>query len=323
MNRLLPGITVGIPTYNRSAAVCETVNNFFSDLFTQDLYAGRCIRLIVSDNASDDDTVDELRAIMSTRAEGCRKRSCMQVLESASNGGIQGNLLRLLDACETEYLLVWSDEDDLSVAGVLRAEQALNMHPAAFASPKFAIDGRTYRGRRHGRAIQPFECNEAAFYFSGIIFSIEAFRKYRSAFIAAGCFSNSAMYPPVEVLQGLLALGFCARWLPIEIGKKRVQLPSHIRMSDGSSYAKINGRIEQAKRADKWFTALEALVSDKSGRRVVRRLMQHESRRLLWVVRGALEHEESQLLRATSDHLRTLMRLHPAFLLKGILNRVL
>lgn len=62
MKTPLPGITVGIPTYNRADAVSETVGNFLESLSVGDDSVDADVRVMVSDNASDDATLDRLAA---------------------------------------------------------------------------------------------------------------------------------------------------------------------------------------------------------------------------------------------------------------------
>lgn len=321
MKTPLPGITVGIPTYNRADAVSETVGNFLESLSVGDDSVDADVRVMVSDNASDDATLDRLRALSLTSLKIGQANTRLRILENASNAGFQGNLLRLLDACETEYLLVWSDEDDLSAAAVRAVQRALKSRRIAFASTQFFMGERMYRGRRRGRTIRPSESDAAAFYLSGLIVSVEAFREHREIFVSSGCFSDQSLYPQVEVLQGLLSFGCLARWLPIRIGSKRAQLPSRIEMADGTAYYSVAGRVEQAKRAERWFTVLESETLDDLGQRVVRRLSRQASRELINRLSHALAHEDSELLKWSAHEIRTLLMLNPRRLWQKIVSK--
>lgn len=90
-------ITVGIPTFNRSGFLKETIETVLAQTFTS-------FRLIVSDNASVDDTPDVVRSFSDERIEYVR---------SARNVGAIGNLNRLIALTETEYLVLLPDDDAL------------------------------------------------------------------------------------------------------------------------------------------------------------------------------------------------------------------
>jgi glycosyltransferase involved in cell wall biosynthesis len=90
-------LTVGIPTFNRAALLRETIESVLAQSFTS-------FRLIVSDNASDDDTPEVVRSFDDERIEYVR---------SAHNVGSIGNLNRLIGLAETEFLVLLPDDDIL------------------------------------------------------------------------------------------------------------------------------------------------------------------------------------------------------------------
>ena len=92
-----PNLTVGIPTFNRAGWLSETIESVLGQTFTG-------FRLVVSDNASDDDTPDVVRSFGDDRIEYMR---------SEHNVGAIGNLNRLIAFAETELLLLLPDDDIL------------------------------------------------------------------------------------------------------------------------------------------------------------------------------------------------------------------
>jgi glycosyltransferase involved in cell wall biosynthesis len=90
-------ITVGIPTFNRSRLLKETIETVLAQSFTS-------FRLIVSDNASEDDTPDVVQSYSDERIEYVR---------SARNIGAIGNLNRLIALAETDFLVLLPDDDGL------------------------------------------------------------------------------------------------------------------------------------------------------------------------------------------------------------------
>ena len=105
-------LTVGIPTYNRSGLLREAIESVLAQTFTD-------FRLIVSDNASDDDTAEVVRSFGDERIEYAR---------SEHNIGAIGNFNRLIELADTEFLMLLPDDDFLypdHLAGGRRGARAL------------------------------------------------------------------------------------------------------------------------------------------------------------------------------------------------------
>lgn len=92
-----PKLTVGIPTFNRSSWLGETIESVLAQTFT-------AFRLIVSDNASEDETTKVVRSFGDERIDYVR---------SEANIGAIGNLNRLIALAKTQFLLLLPDDDVL------------------------------------------------------------------------------------------------------------------------------------------------------------------------------------------------------------------
>ena len=90
-------LTVGIPTFNRAEWLGESIKSVLAQPFAS-------FRLIVSDNASDDDTPNVVRSFSDDRISYAR---------SERNVGAIGNLNRLIALAETEFLVLLPDDDVL------------------------------------------------------------------------------------------------------------------------------------------------------------------------------------------------------------------
>lgn len=90
-------LTVGIPTFNRAEWLRESIDSVLAQSFTS-------FRLIVSDNASDDDTPEVVRSFDDDR---------IQYVRSARNIGALGNINRLIALADTEFLVLLPDDDVL------------------------------------------------------------------------------------------------------------------------------------------------------------------------------------------------------------------
>ena len=90
-------VTVGIPTFNRAGWLRESIESVLAQTFAD-------FRLIVSDNASDDDTPEVVRSFDDER---------IHYVRSERNVGPVGNFNRLIALAETEFLVLLPDDDVL------------------------------------------------------------------------------------------------------------------------------------------------------------------------------------------------------------------
>jgi glycosyltransferase involved in cell wall biosynthesis len=110
-----PDVTVVLPTYNRAdwlrgaiaSVLRQTHENFV---------------LIVSDNASDDNTPEVVRSFDDRRLEYVRHET---------NVGRHANIDRLIDRVETEYVVILCDDDALEPGHLAATSAGLKRWPAA------------------------------------------------------------------------------------------------------------------------------------------------------------------------------------------------
>ena len=114
-------LTVGIPTFNRAAWLRETIESVLAQTFTS-------FRLIVSDNASDDDTPEVVRSFGDERIDYVR---------SERNVGPIGNLNRLIRLADTEFLVLLPDDDVLYPGHLGAAVEVLErLAPSVLCTPR-------------------------------------------------------------------------------------------------------------------------------------------------------------------------------------------
>ena len=97
-------VTVGIPTFNRAGWLRESIESVLAQTFTD-------FRLVVSDNASDDDTPEVVRSFDDDR---------IHYVRSQRNVGPVGNSRRLIALAETTEFLVLLPDDDVLYPGHLQ-----------------------------------------------------------------------------------------------------------------------------------------------------------------------------------------------------------
>jgi glycosyltransferase involved in cell wall biosynthesis len=106
-----PVLTVAVPTYNGAAYLAEALRSIVSQ-------EGIAFKLVISDDCSDDNTLDSVRAVAGDRA---------QIEVSPRRLGLAGNWNRCVALCRTPLIAIFH-QDDVMMPGHLAA------HAAAFAA---------------------------------------------------------------------------------------------------------------------------------------------------------------------------------------------
>ena len=123
-------LTVGIPTFNRARWLRETIESVLAQTFTD-------FRLIVSDNASDDDTPEIVRSFNDGRIDYVR---------CELNIGRAGNFSRIIGLADTDFVTLVADDDILypdhleAAVDVLEAFETVGLAHSAFN----LIDARSH-----------------------------------------------------------------------------------------------------------------------------------------------------------------------------------
>ena len=106
-------VTIGIPTYNRAGLLRESIRSALSQSHGD-------FRLLVCDNASDDDTQEVVRSFEDSRIEYVR---------SHTNLGWVGNFNRVIDLAETDAVVFLNDDDVLYPEYLASVVPVLAGHP--------------------------------------------------------------------------------------------------------------------------------------------------------------------------------------------------
>lgn len=106
-------VTIAIPTYNRASMLRGAIESVLSQSCPD-------FRLIVSDNASSDDTRDVVESFGDPRID---------YISSEHNVGMIGNINRLIDRANTEFLVLLPDDDFLYPGYVEAVLDVLDRYP--------------------------------------------------------------------------------------------------------------------------------------------------------------------------------------------------
>ena len=115
-------VTVGIPTFNRAGLLRETIESVLGQTYSN-------FRLIVSDNASTDETQEVVATLSDAR---------LGYVRADKNIGMNANFNRLIELTESEFLMLLPDDDLLypeylnSVIKVLERNPRVGLVHTAF-----------------------------------------------------------------------------------------------------------------------------------------------------------------------------------------------
>jgi glycosyl transferase family 2 len=113
MTRSEPKVTVAIPTFNRGSLLRQTLESVLAQSY-------RDQRILISDNASEDDTPDVVASFNDPRIEYVR---------SDVNIGMIGNFNRALALTRSEYVVLLPDDDILYPDHLRSTIDVLEQHP--------------------------------------------------------------------------------------------------------------------------------------------------------------------------------------------------
>ena len=237
LDRNTPILTIGIPTFNRSGAVCARLK----DLVVLEI--SDQIEILIIDNHSTDGTSENLNKITIPS----HLNSNIQIISNEKNLGFVGNFFSLFDHCRSEYLLVCSDEDEVLAMGIKHLLDFLVEKSPDFVSPQAVVRGQLYRGKKGTTELDYLQHEEASFYISGLCFKIESAKKFLSWLPDLANQNSLVEVYPQTALAGCLLVEGRGFWLNTMVTRQVSELPSHIAHSDGGAYFHLNGRFEQLK----------------------------------------------------------------------------
>lgn len=107
-------VTIGIPTYNRASLLRESIRSALSQSYGD-------FRLLICDNASDDDTQEVVTSFDDSRIEYVR---------SDTNVGMIGNFNRVIELADGDAVVLLSDDDVLYPEYLASVVPVLASHPS-------------------------------------------------------------------------------------------------------------------------------------------------------------------------------------------------
>ena len=152
-------VTLAIPTYNRLDAIIGNLSHIISNDITS------LCNVIIIDNNSSDGSFKKLSYL----GEGIEN---LKILRNNKNIGGCANIVRLFEECQTEYIIICSDEDYIIKEHIEDLTIFLREFSPGFVSPQlYKPKLGLYRGKRAIKKIRPHEFQSAAGPVSGLVFN--------------------------------------------------------------------------------------------------------------------------------------------------------
>jgi len=273
-------LTIGIPTYNRVATAARHVEGLVAASVHD------AAQVLIIDNASTDGTFERLKQI----CEG----TTIRVLRNPVNVGWKGNVLRLFEECNTEYLLVTSDEEPVISANLGELVRFLGARKPLFVSPQYywrEEPERLHRGRFKSGPISPHDLYACCGHSIGLVYKTQESREVLADIKFHLDKKELHIYHQVLLVAGLLLRGKCLWW------DRPILEHEYVAQSTHDPWDYMPQRWEQHKAFVEFFGDLVRKADDPVARRAATRMHRDWQEGFIYFVRLAIERERPDLLR--------------------------
>lgn len=289
-------VTVGIPAYNRRDALLAVLQ----EMVDAGLHLQPALRILVIDDDSPDGSFDAVRHF-----DG---QGNIRVRKNAERQGFRGNFCRLIEACETEYLLHSCDDDFVQAAGVMKLVDFLRTTPTppALMSSLFYEQGEVYRA--NDREVLPIPLEEyrhCCAHMPGLVLNARL-AKVIVGRIKPFLLDPRNAYPQCCVALLMLLFGYPGIYYPVELVRTGFDLASGI-----EGYARVAQRWEQFQFFDELLTHLAGSIADADAAARARHLLEHHRAGLFITLGSGVSHERPDLAQAYLDGAAAWLRSRP------------
>lgn len=242
-------LTIGIPTYNRRKAVVSNVR------YMTEAKLPESVGVIIQDNCSDDGTYESLLA----QTKGA---SNFRVVKNERNVGFQGNVYKLFEGCDTEYLMIMSDEDSVVLENLSEYLEFLRNELPALANPlkntsltsKMNLDSKVVKQEKK------IECGQYHTFniLSGCTFNVSVAKEYIE-YLKSNFEDNTFVfyYPHVAIASMVLRDGGKAIAFGRLLSDKKFQLDTQIVSTENEKFYFVSPRWNQIKGLYDFFEELK------------------------------------------------------------------
>lgn len=223
-------VTVGIPAYNRKDALLHVLR----EIVGTGVSTLPGVEVLVIDDDSPDGTYE---AVLPFDGVGN-----IRVLKNAQRAGFRGNFGKLIEHCNTEYLVFSCDDDFVLREGMerLTAYLAAETAPPALVSSLFYDKGEVYRANAEAIAeIGLGEYRNCCAHLPGVVVNARLAKSVWPR-IEQFMLDPRNVYPQCCLALVLLLFGYRCIYFPVELVKTGYDLESGI-----VAYATVGERWKQ------------------------------------------------------------------------------
>ena len=293
-----PTLTIAIPTFNRIEIISQHVNY----LISASVY--ELVQILIIDNASTDGTFERLRKICDDTP--------IRVLQNHENIGFLANFVRLFHECNTEHLIVMSDEDLIIPEQLINLAQFLQHYQPLFVSSQIYNDkgelfkefrnldkGARIIKRNHDplkfRRISPSELYEASGYITGLVYRRE--ESIRALVdIQYHLKKRGQIYPQILLTAQLVLRGPCYYW------KQPLAKKMHFCLSTvdddptfGGKHNQLRARWKQHKLFVDFYIDKSQNTNDPVEKKIALQMLQAQKERLIPMIMSAVRNEFAEI----------------------------
>jgi hypothetical protein len=273
-------LTIGIPTFNRSAVLIKNIDYILSlDILDK-------IELLVIDNNSHDDTFNIL----------CSKyQNKFTFIKNESNIGFSKNTIKLFNCCKTKYLMWLSDEDFIYKENIYKLLDLLEQNDYYFLCPQFYLDKKLYRGKNKSAELSYGDLRSASSHLSGLVFNVIHIQDVLSEFdnISQKYSRLSQYYPQIFLLIKLVSLDISkCIFINFPVSYTKNPVPdTHENDALGSKYSHNPQRLIMHQEMIDYYNS----IITKNNFKVINKLLKIHRKHILTTIRWALEDENPEL----------------------------
>lgn len=223
-------LTIGIPTFNRPQALEALISRLLAD------GAADFAKILVID----DGPLPETQAAMAKFPE-------IDLIVHAENTGYPRTYIDLFRQCETDFIVMMADDDEIFLEAVRSALAFAQSNGADFVSPRRTIRGKGGWGRDSNARILPAEAKQAAWHAPGLLYRTEAAVPYLEALserLGKDCYIAKT-WPQLVVAYHLILNGHKCYWHPETTADLVDDMASDLFDADGSHYSSMIGHIKE------------------------------------------------------------------------------
>jgi glycosyltransferase involved in cell wall biosynthesis len=187
-----PLLTVGIPTWNRSGFLRETIGSVTEQAVAAGL--ADAVEILVSDNASTDDTAAVVAALQATTSVRIRYHC------NPTNLGAVPNILKTLELSQGQYWMVYGDDDLMAKNALPQILTAFHHHPEGVVFMFQQDPPSPLMDIQQVRALSVVEAARDYFYYLGNagVFALRT-AEARTVLIEAGADSYRTCWPQTQI----------------------------------------------------------------------------------------------------------------------------